>query len=173
MAKKRSSKPKADLKSGPSAETPAPTPAPLPVVGAPLPPGIFPDPATLPQFQPPIPLPQAPATPLHDSLVPIGTRSQRRTHSPRLPIISPLQPGGRKHNPTFDAPPAEVAQARALAQNLRAVLGHAMQSLTHAVREIEQMNAYLVAHPEAAREFERLDISTEEALRFHAEALDV
>jgi hypothetical protein len=106
-------------------------------------------------------------------LVPINAPRPKRMPQPSVQTLMGAPVAGRKHNPTFDAPPQEVTQARALAQNLRAVLGNAMQGLANAVREVEQVQAYLAAHPEALQEFERLDISPAEAARFHAEALDV
>lgn len=162
MAKKKTSKPKSATE-GQGATT-------LLTLGEALPPDVFPDPASLPKASVPPP-PSIAAS--HENLVPFGATRPRSTAAAPRSTTARSVAQGRAHNPTFDAPPAAVAQARAMANNLRAVLGNAMHSLQHAVAEIEMVQAHLAEHPDSVREFERLDISPAEAERFRLEAMDV
>lgn len=144
----------------------------LPVLGEPLPANLFPEVPPLPP-QPLLPSGNA-GTPgasvrgmVYDSVT--GQwRPARGVSAPMAPIGT-----GRRFNPTFDAPPPSVVEARNRAQGLRSALFSAMQGLMVAVQEVDQVATYVAAAPEAAAEFERLGISLEEAAKFRAEALDV
>lgn len=96
-------------------------------------------------------------------------------HKPSGGAMAPASGPGvpRAHNPTFDAPPPDIDDARRRAMQLRQVLGQAMAGLQQAIAEIDQVKAFLAARPDLAAEFLRLDISLDEAARFRAEAVDV
>lgn len=150
MARKKTDKPAPE-----EAPAPVPTPAPLPVVGTPPPASVFPDPATLlPQFQP--------ATPAPAGKLPAAPTLARRVSGPP-----------RRFDPTFDAPPQAVREARQRAETLRQTLGAAMRTLETAVRQVQTTRDYLAARPEAADQFAQLGVSMETALAFAAEAEDV
>ena len=113
-------------------------------------------------------------------LPPAATPPAEAAYLPGKPFAAPSADFGafptarpRVYNPTFHAPPPQIAEAKQRAQSLRQVLGMALQNLEHAYHEAMQMQEWLKTNPQAAAEVEREGIDMAQVTRFADEADDV
>ena len=105
------------------------------------------------------------------------------THTPRVvstalpnllppgPMLPPIMPAaaplpGRKHNPTFDAPPPDQQLATSMAGSLRGILGNGVARLDELLHQVDPILKWVEENPLAKTVFTAMGINLDEVSTF-------